>query len=412
MLPLILPTDRVILKKDDSYKINDIVVYLRGKILIAHRIVYASPDGKYFITKGDNNVQTDKKISSGAILGKVVALKRGRRTILLNHLYLTQSAFYLSELALIAKLLKKARIKYIVLRGVVTHLHFSGKPPQRHYADCDVLVGPDDFDKTINVLIKAGYQKLPPTLFGVEFINATEVSLAKNLLPFPVVIDLHRSLGIPFTKLVQLNTLFPKMSAFEKDAFKYTTRVKMNRAVFPLLTNEFLFVYLILHWYKHNFEGSHRVDLIRSLIESGVVLPQAIRITRKYELSPVVYLSFLIMKKYFGLGFPQELLTKLGVKGLKRLLIYVILPFLSPFYTGTRAYSGMKRVFLALILSPLSFAQKLRLLTSQKTLRFIPLTLFTLVSGILTRPGRSRFVIEDSVSHKLDPNSKTKSISL
>jgi hypothetical protein len=412
MHPLIRPKDRVILKKDDAYKVNDIVVFLRGKLLIAHRIVYASPDGKFFITKGDNNVRTDKKIGSSTILGKVVSLKRGGRTILLNHLYLTQSAFYLSELGTIAKLLKRARIRYIILRGVVPHIYFTGKPPQRHYADCDVLVRPDDFDETINVLKIAGYKKSPPTLFGIEFINATEVSLTKNRLPFPVVIDLHRGLGIPFTKVVQLNTLFPKMAAFEKDAFKYTTRVKMDRAVFPLLTNEFLFVYLILHWYKHNFEGSHRVELLRSLIDSGVVLPQVIRITRKYGLSPVVYLSFLIMKKYFGLGFPKELLTKLKVKGLKRLLINVAPPFLSPFSTGTRAYSGIKRVFLALILSPLSFAQKLRLLTSLKTLRFIPLTLFTLVSGILTRPGRSRFVIEDGASHDLNPNSKTKSISL
>ena len=412
MLPLILPSDRVILAKEDSYKINDIVVFLRGKMLIAHRIVYGSPDGKYFITKGDNNVRTDKKISPDAILGKVVALKRGKRTIPINHLYLIQSSFYLSELATIAKLFKRAGINYIILRGVATHLRFTGEPPQRHYADSDILVRPRDFVKTVEVLEKAGYNKLPPTLFGIEFVNATEASLTKPLLPYPVNIDLHRNLGIPFTKLVQLNSLFPKMSAFENELFKHRAWVKINRTLLPLLNKEYLFVYTTLHWYKHNFEGAHRVDLIQSLMGAGVNLSKAIGIANKYKLSAVTHLSLLIMKKYFSIELPKGLLPRLKVGRLKKLLIYLSLPFLSPFSTGTRALSGIKRVFLVLALSPTSFAQKLRLLLSRKTLQFLPLTVFSLVWGKLTRAGRSRYIIEDYASHELNPNSKTKSISL
>lgn len=409
MFPLILPNDQVILQKSSSYQVSDVVAYLQGKRLVAHRIIYASPDGDAFITKGDNNVKTDKAIPSNQILGKVIAVKRGNKKIPLTHLYLTQSSFYLTELGKVQRILKRKRIRYIILRGIISHLYFSGEPPRRHYADCDILVKPKDFQKTIEVLQTAGYQKSPATLFGKDFITATESNLTKPLSPYPVIIDLHRSLGIPFTKLVHLNPLFPKIPHFEKNLFGNTIRVRLNRTTFPLLKKEFLLVYLILHWYRHNFEGAHRADLIRSLVGSGVDVSAVTGIARKYGVSSVIYLGFRLLQKYFDMPLPQGLLEKLRVRGATRLFVHLSSALSSPFATGTRAYSGIKRVLLISFLSPVSLTNKMALLFSFKTLRFIPLTLYSFVSGKLTKAKSSRYITEDYAFHSLNPDSKTKS---
>ena len=55
---------RVIPTNENQLKIGDIISFKKGEDLIVHRIVEKGTDenGTYFVTKGDNNLQSDGKV--------------------------------------------------------------------------------------------------------------------------------------------------------------------------------------------------------------------------------------------------------------------------------------------------------------------------------------------------------------
>jgi len=55
---------RIVPKSADQISVGDIITFLRDNDLIVHRVVEKGQDefGVYFITKGDNNLQSDGKV--------------------------------------------------------------------------------------------------------------------------------------------------------------------------------------------------------------------------------------------------------------------------------------------------------------------------------------------------------------
>lgn len=70
MEPTLSVNDLVLVREQDSYEIDDIVVYQDGSMLVIHKII--SIDGDEVITKGDANDVADKPISASDIKGKAV----------------------------------------------------------------------------------------------------------------------------------------------------------------------------------------------------------------------------------------------------------------------------------------------------------------------------------------------------
>lgn len=70
MEPTLKVNDFIIVKYKDDYNLNDVITYKDGNNYITHRIIEI--DGDTFITKGDANNSTDKKISRDVVIGKVV----------------------------------------------------------------------------------------------------------------------------------------------------------------------------------------------------------------------------------------------------------------------------------------------------------------------------------------------------
>ncbi len=412
MYPLFLPEDRAQIQKSNLYTINDIIAFRKKNKLIAHRIVHIFPDGDHFITKGDNNMEPDGIIGRDKILGKVSAIKRGKNLINLDHFYLTQSSFYLSQLKLINKLFGKKKLRYIILRGIIPYIYYLKKIPRRLYNDCDILVRNNDFQTAIKALETAGFKKLTPSLFRRELENPTETTLVKNLIPFPVQIDLHRCLGIPFTKVTNLNALFPKLIDFEKTLFRNTSKANIQSQKFPILTKEILFIYLILHWYKHNFVGLYRIDLANSLIKTDFDWRKVLKIVRKYQLESIVFMGIFFLKKYFQTQIPQEFLLNLKVNNIKKTIISGLANLITPFKATSKARAGAKKVALLMFLSPSTLSEKLKILLSRKNLGLVLPTISSIVLTSFFKTSKSRFLSEDSEFHYLNPGSKTKSISL
>ena len=72
MRPTINVNDLIIVKKDDSPKIRDIITYKKGREFITHRVVEAYKET--YVTRGDANNTKDEAIKKDQIVGKVVKI--------------------------------------------------------------------------------------------------------------------------------------------------------------------------------------------------------------------------------------------------------------------------------------------------------------------------------------------------
>lgn len=71
MEPTITTDDLIVIEKTNDYKLNDIVVFQDGNLIVVHRIV--AIDGEEITTAGDNNDgSTDDPIRESDIYGEVV----------------------------------------------------------------------------------------------------------------------------------------------------------------------------------------------------------------------------------------------------------------------------------------------------------------------------------------------------
>lgn len=71
MEPTIMTDELILVKAQDSYEVDDIVVYQSGKMLVVHRIVEI--DGDMITTRGDANNVNDDPVERTQIKGRVFA---------------------------------------------------------------------------------------------------------------------------------------------------------------------------------------------------------------------------------------------------------------------------------------------------------------------------------------------------
>jgi signal peptidase I len=352
MIPLILPDDEIVVEKAEVLDIDDIVVFKRGNRLIAHRVVHKTKDGS-LITKGDNNRSSDGKIKEEQILGKVKKIKRNGKTVSLSHIYLTQSSTYMSELKKIVSRFKKLGIDLVILKGLPVHIYVNKKPPKRLYLDIDILVRKKDFSKVKKALSSLDFKKQKSKLFGKEVKNATQITFAKNTPQFPTVLDLHLEPAIGFTRKRALNKLLPDTRAYTDYLFKNKKHIKTDKANFPVLDNEALFSYLLLHFFHHNLQGTHRANLIKELAEKKKISWKKVEaVLEKCELENLAYISLESLAKHFNLKTPLKFERKLSF----------VPSLVSPFNQGGRYKEALKRIILIFLFSPKPFFEKLSIL--------------------------------------------------
>lgn len=75
MEPTIMVDDLIVVAQQDSYEMDDIVVYQSGHTLVVHRIVEVGPDT--VVTQGDANNVPDEPVRKEMIKGAVVACISG-----------------------------------------------------------------------------------------------------------------------------------------------------------------------------------------------------------------------------------------------------------------------------------------------------------------------------------------------
>ena len=160
MLPLLRHGDIVFYKKTNLKQActNDIILVQKNNQAFTHRVIYKT--GRYLITKGDNNLESDGRIYPRQIIAKVTQVKRNGKLFNPEDIYLFQSTHYLNEIIKIKQVFEKAGIEYVFLKGLPLHLYFEKTHPRRIYADCDVLLHKKEYIKAKEILEKHKYKEI------------------------------------------------------------------------------------------------------------------------------------------------------------------------------------------------------------------------------------------------------------
>lgn len=319
MLPILQNEDVVYLEKISFKEIaqNDIICYYQNKKYVTHRVIYTRQ--KFLITKGDNNFNADERVIPNQIIGKVYKIKRERRTIILDNIYLFQSSIYFKEIIKIKRQFEKERIDFLFLKGLPLHLHYEKAFPRRLYADCDVLINPNHFEKVETILLNEGYSLYSTALLRTDKKRKkrrTELSYYKKYKNLYIVFDIHFEPVFTIFQLNGLNALYPQSKILElRDDFLMNKQlIKIDNESFPILSPEHLIVYLCLHFFHDNYKGIYKLSFLNSVWQNHKkdqrVITRIQLIIDYYSLNNLIYPTLYFLKKYFDTKFPESIISK------------------------------------------------------------------------------------------------------
>lgn len=313
MLPLLRTGDLVYYKKCSfqSIRINDILLINKRRKLFTHRVIYKTDS--YIITKGDNNSTSDGKIYSHQIVAKARYFRRGDKKMRLEGLYTAQSLLYFHEITTIIKAFQKKAVDVLILKGLPLHLFYEGRRPNRLYSDCDILIAYKDKEKATSVLTGYGYIKGDTALSALHKRlrdKETEDSFYKLVGSFPVVLDIHYEVIFMMTQLGKLDPLYPQSLIDEMTAsfLKDKRDVYIDAKEYPILSESNLILYLMLHFFHHNFTGTHRLSLIHNILskirDKTALFNDVAAGIHRYHLKAYIYPTLLLLIKYYKTPIP------------------------------------------------------------------------------------------------------------
>lgn len=378
MLPIILPSDKPIVEKSNSFSINNIVAFKKGDKLVGHRIIYVFKDKKRYILKGDNVFKSDGIVKRDEILGKIKRVKRGKQTFVIKHVHLTQSSVYLKELSKITKRLSQEKIKYIVLKGLPVNLSLNKRPPDRLYIDQDILIKGDQFQSAKKVLKGLGFRPINPAILNKRVENYTQISFVKKLNPFPVVIDLHLKIPLGFTKTPFLNHFFVNQNKLENYFFNNIKKTVVNKSEFNILKDNALFLFLLIHLFHHNFKGAHRYAFIDLLLRKRKIdLSKVLGDAKKLNVENFITPAFYILKKYYQVPHTFQ-----G----RNLFVF---SFLDPFSEDRPSLERVKRFLYLFLLSPNPILKKLSVFFSKSFYYYFFISIKSFLSSTFKKVSTS-----------------------
>lgn len=357
MYPLLHDGDVVKLRKVPfaGIKTNDIICFQKQGKLITHRVLYKSEN--YLITRGDNATQADGKVYKGQILGKITKVKRGKNEFSPESLYLIQSTVYFQEIVRVTETLKKVGLSFVILKGLPLHLYYEGKHAQRLFYDCDILVGRKLFGRFSSVLTDLGYKPVSSDLSkGHKKLKdkEPEVTFFKDVHGMPVYFDIHLEAVFLMTQLGKLEALYSQklLDTFSDELRGNTKNISIQDNIFTILAPEYLFIYLALHLFHHNFTGAYRFELMDALVKKEKFqYAEIARIVRQYKLGGFLIPVLLLMRKYYQTEFPRDFLRQIAPDEKKKQYIFKSIIPKSIFNEEGRVQGGTTRFKMIFLLS-------------------------------------------------------------
>lgn len=364
MESLLLDGDTIFLQKIEfrKIKVNDILSFKKLGENLVHRVI--NKNKKYLITKGDNTNLSDGKIYPKNILGIVTKIKRNGQIVGISDFYLYRSTLYFKEISNIKRAFDRAKINFVILKGLPLYLYLDGSYPKRIYADCDILIQRSQYFKVNRLFEKNGYSYGNPAVLDVQKglrFKETEVHFFKTMKGTQVVWDVHFEIKFTMSHLSRLDQLYPQelISSLTGLFMREKRFIKVQKESFPILSSENLFIYLLLHLFRHNFKGSYRFEFITKVIKhTHLNYNEITRKIVKYKLENFVYPGLLLLKRYYGVRFTFSFLKP--IEPSERHLYFIKKSILNYniFDGEERKTTAARRLINLLFLSPGNIVQK------------------------------------------------------
>ena len=375
MLPLIRADDSLYIKgiKSARVNINDIIALFKNKKIIAHRVVYKRHN--CFITKGDNSLKADGKIYPRQIIGQVFQLKRSGQIINLENFYLFQSTLYFREIIKIVRLMEKHKINYVFLKGLPLYLHVIEAHPNKIYADCDLLIDIDQLAIAEKLLNKAGFIKHETyySPFHKYFkVRSEEAFFSKKIKQIRINLDIHYEANYWKNHLGTLNVLYSQsnIDKLTSSFLREKKFINLYGSSLPILSPANLVIFLLLHYFHHNFKGVFRLSFIDKVIRKEKKIDwkeMAIKI-EEYKLNNYVYPGLLLLKKYFLTPVDGDIMSVLKPGRRESAFIQDKILKENIFNDEERIFAGIKRFKYIFILSTEQGLKKLMIFLYPKVI--------------------------------------------
>jgi len=371
MYPLLHDRDIVYLQNNPSRQIHvdDIVVFRSNRRFITHRVVFK--DSSFLIAKGDANDTIDGIMHKDRVLGLVNQVLRKGQMLDIGLLYMTQSAFYQKEVQEISDTFNRARLPFIILKGLPLHLYYEKTFPKRIYADCDVLIRKDVCENLLAHLRNRGYTRAKNSLvLNAPDEKSDELHYYKLYHGFPVVFDIHTNLVFLFANLPHLESLYPKKLSeqFLEKCLLRTRIISVHGNSYRILQQDLLILYLALHLFHHNMRGYHRYQFLDIVIRKELgklgrkqrahFWNEINMLIVQYKVSSFVYYVFYLLKIRYKTPIPQTFLANIRPSCLVLWVLEKTVTKKTMFDNQDRLTAGIQRFVLALVLSPQSIWRK------------------------------------------------------
>ena len=377
MEPILIDGDIVYIRHKGFAKLetNDVIVLKKNRKIFTHRIIYKSE--KYLVTRGDNNSNSDGFIRPKNILGEVYKIKRSGRTFNIEDLYLFQATAYFQQILNVKKLFQKAKINFVILKGLPLNLHYEETHPKRLYSDCDILINPKDFPRAKKIFLKQGYLPHDFTFSATHKKmkqKISETGFFKIVNNVVVNFDVHLEVVFMMTQIGSLEAFYPQsqVASLTKKFLSEKKKVRVLGEEFPLLEPENLFIYLLLHLNHHNFSGAFRFELIAKIASQKDLNYEEIAQTINfYQLNNFVYPGLILLEKYFAVRLRKEFLGK--VKPAKEIASAQEKLFSKHniFDEDTLVTAGVKRFRFLFNFSPSPLTKKLLIFLKPEVIYFV-----------------------------------------
>lgn len=247
-----------------------------------------------------------------------------------------QNLLMTEELLRILDLLKAHGIKAFPFKGLISCIAIYGNLKLRQFSDLDILVHPDQFKTTIDLLKShSQYQQLN----AVSSVYTRTCVLVKHEKGHTYSIDLHQQLG------GELFDIFPKK--FE-DISVNAQPLSVNGSMLYTFSPEDLLVYLCSHGCKDDWKRLAWISDIYELIKLHENLDWKTVVSKSHDLGShrALLLGLCLTKRLLNIELPKEvddkisdsrLINKLASKFSKRLFSQVdrstkIKILLQPYY--------------------------------------------------------------------------------
>ncbi len=367
--------------------INDIIVFKLNERYITHRVIYKAKN--YVIAKGDKVYRADPIVNKKQIIGKVMHIVRNRKKIIPDNLYLIQSSHYFKEIVFLTKIFTLNKIRFVILKGLPLHLYYEKHHPNRIYTDCDILIDPKDFHKVDQLLTQNNYIKarISFTTF-LPKSNLAESTYYKNKKGFVIAFDIHTEPVFMMTTIGISNIFYPTDNLYQltQDLLQNQRKLHINNVSLPILSAEYLVIYLALHFFHHNFRLIHRLEIIANVIASEDINRAKWEKTAKYivskKLQNFIFPVFLMLRKYYQSPVPTSFIKQIKPKSKVIQLISKL--FSRDIFNGeTRFSAGLRRFMLLFIFSPRPLILKLSIVFSYKIWKMIIKIIFIKIKYLI-----------------------------